>query len=460
MFKMENKPQYRLSPSQDVSYLQCRYTLFKRVINIMSSITFKDEVDFSLLNDAYKLLVERNDCLRIRFFKKKGQLMQFFEDADEVKVKDVPRYSFSTQKQQEAFIDRIRKKPIDYLNGVVIEPYFIKTYDDRHMVFFKVCHLVLDVYGINVIYMDLIGIYNALKNGTELPAAPGSFEEIINRDIERSRNQNFSDKHFEFFTNILRDNPEPYYAGIHGPNNKIWQDKLKSHHRGMKMFFIQNDTQAYRHKIDNDLVCKVLFYCRHNQCSPANLLFYTCSLTAAMINGNVKNLLPLGLYNCRVTALEKNCAGSKVQSAACYTKINYALSFEENLKAFAADQLKLYRHVNFADREFESLLHNIYRSSLLETYYFLTYSLIPFDIPEDIEFNMYTNGKGALPNYVVQFLNTKTNEIDMAYDVQTKIISEKDVRAFHNQYLHVLNQVVEDPRIKVADITLLESDNI
>ena len=451
---MKEKPCYRLSPSQDVSYLQCRYTLFKRVINILSSITLSEQVDYDTLNKAYKLLVKRNDCLRIKFFKKKGQLMQYFEDYDESKVADIPSLTFETQKKQDAFIDRTRKRPINYMGGVVIEPRLIHTYDGRDMIFLKVCHLCLDVYGIHAIYMDLIGLYNALKNGTPLPEEPSSFEKVIIKDIERSRNQNINDKHIEYFTNILGDNPEPYYAGIHGPNNKIWQKKLASHHRGMQMFFINCDTKAYRHKIDRNTVDKVLFYCRNNQCSPANLLFFAFSATQAKLNGNVKNLLPLSLYNCRVSALDKNCAGSKVQSGACYTKIDYNSSFEENLKNFSAEQIKLYRHVNFSDRDFETLLHQTYRSSFLETYYSLTYSLIPFDIPEGIEFNMYTNGKGALPTYVIQFLNAKTNEIDMAYDVQTKIISEEDVRVFHSYYINVINQVMDDPRIKVSDIQL------
>lgn len=451
---MKEKPCYRLSPSQDVSYLQCRYTLFKRVINILSSVTLDEKVDYEILNQAYKLLIRRNDCLRIKFFKKKGQLMQYFEDYDESKVADIPVLTFDTEKKQNAFIDRTRKRPINYMGGVVIEPRLIHTYEGKDMIFLKVCHLCLDVYGIHSIYMDLLGIYNALKNSTPLPEDPASFEKVIIKDIERSRNQNINDKHIEYFTNILGDNPEPYYAGIHGPNNKIWQKKLASHHRGMQMFFINCDTQAYRHKIDRETVDKVLFYCRNNQCSPANLLFFAFSVTQGRLNGNVKNLLPLSLYNCRVSALDKNCAGSKVQSGACYTKIDYNSPFEENLKSFSAEQMKLYRHVNFSDRDFETLLHTTYRSSYLETYYSLAFSLVPFDIPEGVEFNMYTNGKGALPNYVIQFLNAKTNEIDMAYDVQTKITTEEDVRLFHTYYVNVINQVMDDPRIKIGDIQL------
>lgn len=449
---MSKNNSYPLTPSQDVAYLQCKYSLYKRVINILSSVSFTEEIDFELMNKAYKLLVERNDCLRIKFFKKNGKLMQYF--SDDTSVKDVRVLSFSTEKEQNDFVLKVRKKPIKYLGGVVIEPYFIKTYDNRSMVFLKVCHLILDVYGINVIYKDLIGIYEALKNNTELPPATACFEEIVKQDVEKTQNAELVQKHVEYFTNIFNDNPEPFYTGVHGPDNKIWQKQRSKHHRSMPIFFFSNDTKTYRHKIDRDTVERVLNYCRNNQCSPANLMFYASSLTLAMLNGNVKNVMPVGLYNCRVSMQEKTCAGCKVQSAGCYTKFNYSLPFEDNLKGFSADQTKLYRHVKFSDRDFESLMHSIYRSSVFEIYYSIAYSLIPFELPEGIEFDMYSNGKGALPAYVVQFLNAKTMEIDMAYDVQTKITSEEDVRAYHSLYLNVLRQVLENPQIKIADIKL------
>ena len=450
---MTDKSCYNLNSSQDVAYMQSQYSLYKRVINILSSITIDGEVDFELMDQAFRLLVERNDCLRIRFFKKKGKLMQYFNDSVK-NIKKVPVLSFETKEQQDAFIDKVRKKTIDYMHGVVIEPYFIRTYDNRYMVFFKVCHLVIDLYGINVLYMDLINVYNALKNGETLPPAPESFEEIIKKDIEKNTKDNLAEKHLEYFTNLLTDNPEPFYAGIHGPDNPIWQKQLKKHHRSMPIFLVRNNTETYRHKIDKDLVEKMLTYCQDNQCSLLNLLFYTSSIALAKLNGNYKNIIPIGLYNCRNSVQEKHCAGIKVQSGACYTKIDYDLSFEDNLKAFSIAQIGLYRHVKFKDRDFEALMHNIYRSSPLLIYYSIAYSLLTLDMPEGVEFNLYTNGNSALPAYVVHAFNTKTKEVEVAYDVQTKITSEDDVGNFHTCYLNVLKQVLDDPDIKVADIKL------
>lgn len=449
---MEERTYYNLTPSQDVSYLQCKYTLYKRVINILTSITFDEEIDFNLMQVAFNKMLERHDCLGIKFIKKKKMLMQYFGTAE--KQEKIPVRKFKTEKEQEKFIEKVRRKPIKYLKGKLIEPYFIYTYDGKQMVFLKVCHLVLDIYGISVIFKDLIAIYSALKNNLAMPERPTKFEEVVKKDLERKNNKEYNDNNRQFFTKLLNDNPEPYYAGLHGPNNEIWQKKLAKGNRGMQMFFVHNDTRDYCHKISAPIVEKVYHFCETNKCSPATFLLYTCTLTAGKINNNAQNLLPLALYNCRSSALEKGCAGSKVQSVACYTKFNYEKPFIENFNQFNAHQFTLCRHLGFPDRDFETLLHTTYRSSWLETYYSLTLSFIPLELPDGIKIRIYSNQKCALPAYIVQLLNPKTNEIDMFYDVQTKIISEKDVESFHEKYLSVINQVLENPEIKLSSLTV------
>ena len=448
--KMKGKNCYDLSPAQGVPYLQCKYTLFKRVINIMTSITFEEDVDFALMERAFNIVVERNDCLRIRFFKQKGKLKQYFKD--EVPYQKIPVVEYDTEKFN-AFVKRYKKRAIKYLRGKVIEPHFIRL-NGKSMIYFKVCHLVLDVYGTSVIYKDMIEVYNALKNNTELPPSPAKYEDVIKRDIERNYNDNRQKKHEEFFKDLLSEKAEPYYTGIHGPDNKIWQKKLKSNHRGMKMFFINNDTKAYIHTIGSDVSERVINYCRENQVSPANFFFYTCTLTAAILNNKTKISLPLSLCNCRITPNEKSCAGTKVQSVACYTRYRYKKTFDENLKRFASNQAKVYRHIDFPDIKFETMLHKAFRSSFLETYYSIAFSFVPSNFPEGVEFTMYSNGKGALPGYLIMLFDTKTNNIRLGYDVHTKTTSEAKVAKFHSMYIKVLNQVLDNPQIILDNITI------
>ena len=73
------EPRYPLNYSQDIVLLQTKYSLFKRVLNILFSVKVDGGFDKTLMEKALTLLYERNDCLRIRFVKEGGQTMQFIE---------------------------------------------------------------------------------------------------------------------------------------------------------------------------------------------------------------------------------------------------------------------------------------------------------------------------------------------------------------------------------------------
>ena len=448
---MDNKL-YELTPSQEVICLQTKYTLFKRVVNILFSATTDKELDFNIMRKAFNLLVERNDSLRIRFIKKDKKLMQYF--LDEYKYENIEVIKFNSKEEQESWINKKRKKAIKYLNGVVCEPYFIKTYDNKSMVFLKVCHLILDIYGLNIIFKDLFAIYNSLIKNETLPECPTKYEEVVINDLKSKHNEKRYQENYEFFKNLLENKPEPYYVGINGLNEPIIQKRHKKNKRAMQMFFINNDTVGYEYVIPSSLMEKANIYCEKNNVSLTNLLFYGCSLTASLLNEKKENVLHLQLCNRRSSMLEKHTAGCKVQSIGCYTEFDFTKSFLENINTFAINQLALYRRVGFPDVDFETLLHKIYPSNMLETYYSITFSFIPYEKDEDIRYDIYSNEKGALPCYLALLYDINTKEVRMCYDCQSKIIKEKDVINFHKKYVDVLTQIIENEEITLTEIKL------
>ena len=66
--------------------------------------------------------------------------MQYFLNEDEVIFDDIEHLTFKTKEEQERFINKVRSKAIKYMKGDQIIPYFIKTYDGKSMVLFKVNH--------------------------------------------------------------------------------------------------------------------------------------------------------------------------------------------------------------------------------------------------------------------------------------------------------------------------------
>jgi hypothetical protein len=426
--------------------------LFKRVINIVTSVTANIDIDVDVMTKALNKVIERNDCLRIRFFKKDGKLMQYFENKENVEKINIKHMKFTTKKEQEFFINKFRKKAIDYLNGVVIEAYFCKTYDNKFMIIFKVCHLVLDIYGLNNIYKDLFEVYNALVENRELPPEPTKFEDVVIKDLVVKNNKELEEKNRDFFTRYLSSKEEPYFAGIHGLNEPIYQKQLKKGRRSTRMFFIKNDTQGYMYHIDKNLVSQAVNYCKQIKSSVSNFFFYTMSVCASKMNNEVSNLLPLELCNCRGTVTEKKTAGTKVQSVVCYTVVDKEKTFEDNLLEFSKEQTNLYRYIGFSDQEVEMLLHKIYNKPLMNTFYSFTFSFIPTQKSKDFDVQIYSNGKCALPAYVALMWDFNTNDIDVVYDCYKKTHTEENVKNFHNTYVKIIKEVLKNAQIKIKDI--------
>lgn len=439
-----------LNFSQQVSLLQCKYTLFKKVVNILAAMSAKEDFDFDLLDKAFNIVVERNDCLRISLFKVGKEVKQRFEK--ERRFDNIPHLEFKSEEEQNKFIKKVGKKAIAWKKGVVIEPYFIKTFDGKSMIFFKICHMVLDIYGINVIYKDLFEVYYALKNGTELPEAPGSFEEVVRNDNLKKSDPVWAKRNYDYFKNLLESKSEPFYAGIHGMNQPFWQKRVKKGNHSMKLFFVQCDTEGYMKLIDKETVDKVFKYCEQVKQTPSNFLVYTMAVTCSIMNNYTKNMSPLQLFNCRGTIKEKKCAGSKVQSLCTYTTVEKDKSFSDNFTSFNELHSEMSRHIGIKDMEFEMLRNKVYGSSLLSSYYSYTYSFIPFKTPEGMEFQVYSNGKCALPCYVAQLYDVDRGHINMAYDVWKKIINKEHVDVYHDNYLKVINTVIDNPEIKIEDI--------
>lgn len=84
--------------------------------------------------------------------------------------------------------------------------------------------MVADTYGIGVLVADLMGVYAALKEGKELPPAPGRFEDVLIKDNEFRANEAAVEKDRAFFDDYfkVRHSQRPIYCGIHGNGSDRW----------------------------------------------------------------------------------------------------------------------------------------------------------------------------------------------------------------------------------------------
>lgn len=447
-----DKKLYEFNSSQDIINLQTKYSFFQRVANIVFSVTVEKGFDKEVMKKAIDCMIERNDCLRITFVKKGKQTLQYF--ADEYHIGEIKSHKFSTNAKLESFIKRFRFRKNNLFKGETLKAAFVENAVGEEMVFFKVSHFVADVYGIGVLIADLFAVYEALKNGTEMPKLPGKFEDVLEKDIEYKNNEEAKQRDRDFFKELYTEKyPEhPVYTGIHGNASDIW---LKTKRKGLfaeQYMLVKCDTQGYRFTMPAALVEKAQAWCKEHQITPSAFFYYTMTLASSLLNDKERNVMPLELLNCRATLAERKCGGTKVQSIAIYTVCDYEKSFIENLMATYEQQQQIYRHTRLSFVEIEALQHKFWKYSIMSQVYPFSYSYIPFQAPKGVKFQVHSNGKGALVAYVALMANMESNEIDVVYDVQWRMVSPVQLVEFQNLFMHVSEVVLKQPNVPLKDI--------
>ena len=443
---------YGFNTSQDIIHLQTAYTLFHRVANIVFVTTFEDGFDRALMSSALDKLVERNDCLRITFVKKDGTIMQYFEP--ERKPGRIGSVEFSSMSEFTNYMHRFRRGMISPFKGEVIKPVFARDPEGKDMLIIKISHYVADTYGIAILMDDLLGIYNALKEGKELPPAPGSFEDVLKKELPGKNDIEARDRDRQFFNDYYRNRHQqpPLYCGIHGNNCDFWLKNKRKGEFGVRYLFVKCDTEGYKSVIPAAVTEKAMKWCEETGITMSTFFFYTFCITCSLLNGKAKYQNPLMLLDNRATALERKAAGTKVQSISLYSTVDYDMTFNEAAAAEFAEQTEQYRHTKLSYIEVQNLQHEVWKHSQLTQTTNFCYSFIPMKNHPGVSTQIYSNGKGALATYVALMFDVDTHEISCVYDIQ-KVMTAPDVLMdFQNAYVNVIEKVLASPDDKMGNL--------
>lgn len=444
-----NQTSYSFNYSQDIVHLQTKFSLFKRVSNIIFSVSLDEGFNEDIMRQAIQLTVDRNDCLRLSFRKEGNKIIQYFESKRI--IDDIPSYAFETFAAMDSYIKRFRRNAVDLFKGKAAEfAYIIDPAGKQHL-FVKISHYVADTYGIGIITNDLFAIYNALRNSQELPPETGKFEDVLEKDTAYRANDLAVEKDRQFFKEYYEvKHPEaPIYCGIHGETNDHWMKLKKKGAISLPYFFVRCDTKGYRFIIPASVTAKAAKWCEEHGISMNSFFFYTCAIASSIRNGKAKHQLPLELLNCRATVADKKAAGTKVQSLSVYTTVDYDRTFNENITELSQEQNELYRHTRLSYLEIQEIEHKLWNYSMLSQITNFCFSFIPMNVPDGMSLQVHSNGKGALSAYIALIWDVKTNEICVNYDVQTQMCLPEQLIEFQNVYMHVVETVLANPDTKL-----------
>lgn len=455
--KIIEGPLYDLIPSQQSMYLMVKYSFHKQLTQIPISFSVERDLDFGLLKRAFNIELMRNDSLRIRFTMVDGRIKQYFLKNFSMNYIEVKR--FANLEEQEAFFSKDAQKPVYFLKDEIFRIYFFKTEGVGSGLYFNVSHLNLDAMGIVITLMDLLRVYAALENGTEMPAPLAKYEDYIKEEFVRLADKKKMAKHEKFYKEYFLQNGEPFHANVHGPE-LLEKERKKKKNPNLRV------PSAYNPLYDKcDMVVKhispedskkIFDYCLEKKIAPESLFQLGLRTYCSAVNYRTPDVFMQSLCSKRATNSEKNMGGCLTQPLQLRTFITEDKTFEQALNEITYVRTQLFRHASYPYISARDISREIYDYSLIQGPACLMFSWIPLPmgsmLPFKFTFRGYNLGRYFTPLYVITQPDPETMGITVEYMYRVKLATEQDIEKLHENTVRTVLRGIEDPTVTVGEL--------
>lgn len=459
MFKKADIPGdklYPVIPSQNAMYLMYKFGLHKQQAQIPTSITVNEKLDFGILQRAFLIEIERNDCLRLHFIKKDGELRQYFGGAYS---KTVPVKYFFSVKEQESFFSADAPKTVKFMKDETFRIYFFRTAHEGSGIYTNFSHMITDAMGIMIFYIDLLNVYNALLNDTPLPPPLHKYEEYIIKEIENAENEAKNAKHEAFYREYFSEGGAPFYAGVHGSGLlEEFRRKKKDPDARVPMaynpLFDKCDMEVL--SVSSEDVRKIYDYCEKVQISPESVFQAGYRTYCSAINFRTEDVCMMAVCSNRKTFKEKSMSGCMAQPLILRSIISEDASFDDAVHKLADIRTSLYRHSTYPYTKARDMFLDMFSLGPIQGANNMMFSWIPLPpdeiLPFKIDFRTYNLERYFTPLYTIIVPDSKTDGIRIYYMYRTKLSTREQIERLHTQSLKIIMQGIKNPDKKISEL--------
>ncbi len=453
-----NKPVYPLIPPQEMIQFMLKYSFFhKQVTQIPDSIIVSQKIDFDVMTEAFNIEIERNDCLRLVFFKQNGKIMQYFRDP--YRIGSVPVYNFKSDVEREKVLTADAQKPIKMLKGEIFRLKYFTTYDGRYGVYINIHHLVMDNAAVFAFFNDLFAVYDHLKNGKPMPKPLGSYEDRIKRELAYVEDKSNLEKEKEAYTEYITRNGEPVYLGVEGPKLlEAERKKKKDPSINAPSLFdpIHDKAELTKTTFSPELSEKFFAFCENNNVSPECLVQLALRMHLSKINNGHFDTYFICLCTRRRTLTEKRSGGTVTAPLPWRVHLEEDDTFMSALDKMADAQVWAFRHMDYPYLEYRDLQRELFNYSAAAGSSTMMFSWMPINEKSingwEYEYVGYGLGRYIMVLYTFAMKDAHSGCLKISCLHRTKFVSVEDIKALHNGTKKVLEIALNEPDISIKDL--------
>ncbi len=453
-----NKPVYPLIPPQEMIQFMLKYSFFhKQVTQIPDSIIVSQKIDFDVMTEAFNIEIERNDCLRLVFFKQNGKIMQYFRDP--YGIGSVPVYNFKSDEEREKVLTADAQKPIKMLKGEIFRLKYFTTYDGRYGVYINIHHLVMDNAAVFAFFNDLFAVYDHLKNGKPMPKPLGSYEDRIKRELAYVEDKSNLEKEKAAYTEYITRNGEPLYLGVEGPKLlEAERKKKKDPSINAPSLFdpIHDKAELTKTTFSPELSEKFFAFCENNNVSPECLVQLALRMHLSKINNGHLDTYFICLCTRRRTLVEKRSGGTVTAPLPWRVHLEEDDTFMSALDKMADAQVWAFRHMDYPYLEYRDLQRELFNYSAAAGSSTMMFSWMPINEKSingwEYEYVGYGLGRYIMVLYTFAMKDAHTGCLKISCLHRTKFVSVEDIKALQNGTKRALEIGLENPDISVKKL--------
>lgn len=453
-----NKPVYPLIPPQEMIQFMLKYSFFhKQVTQIPDSIIVSQKIDFDVMTEAFNIEIERNDGLRLVFFKQNGKIMQYFRDP--YRIGSVPVYNFKSDEEREKVLTADAQKPIKMLKGEIFRLKYFTTYDGRYGVYINIHHLVMDNAAVFAFFNDLFAVYDHLKNGKPMPKPLGSYEDRIKRELAYVEDKSNLEKEKEAYTEYITRNGEPVYLGVEGPKLlEAERKKKKDPSINAPSLFdpIHDKAELTKTTFSPELSEKFFAFCENNNVSPECLVQLALRMHLSKINNGHLDTYFICLCTRRRTLTEKRSGGTVTAPLPWRVHLEEDDTFMSALDKMADAQVWAFRHMDYPYLEYRDLQRELFNYSAAAGSSTMMFSWMPINEKSingwEYEYVGYCLGRYIMVLYTFAMKDAHSGCLKISCLHRTKFVSVEDIKALQNGTKKALEIGLENPNISVKEL--------
>lgn len=411
--------------------------------NIGGTLIIKEKINFELLEKAINKFTQLNDSFNIRLsFDKDGLIKQFFSNYTFQKINliNVNSYDDLLVKEKELIEDSF-----SLLNTPLYKFIMFKFPDETGGIILITHHIIIDGFACNFAANKIAYIYSCLLNKQEILTSFYSYKDYILSEKEYINSLKFQ-KDKKYWDKLFEDIPETVSLST-STNTNITIGTSENINSSREVF-----------TLNKDLLEKINNICNLYKISKYNFFMAIYSLYIGKVNDINDFVIGTPILN-RINFKEKNTTGMFINTIPFRCTFNSNMTFNEYLNNIYIQSLNMLRHQKYSYEFILDELRNK-QSNIPSLYNILLSYQIGKSNPSETNFN-YTvrwthssTNSDELDIHLFEYDDTN-NLLNIAYDYQNKKFTKDDIVNIHLRIINIINQILENPKIKLSNIELV-----